>query len=157
MRSLLFSSKISMRTFIVFFSFLHFLSFFLQKRYLSFSQESLLFYTFLKAIREKMFFPYRKKQEKNIIFVNVLIVPILSSIIEYLKHLKTLTSVFVKSHTSIDWNVTPKLLELQGTPSVRQALLPKKVTGMGFIVQTSSLTFTQILLNTDMWNDKYIT
>ena len=55
-----------MRTFIVFFSFLHFLSFFLQERILSFSEESLLFYTFFgNVIREKMFFTYHKKQEKK--------------------------------------------------------------------------------------------
>ena len=51
---------------------------------LSFSEESLLFYTFFgKAIRQKMFFTYRNKKEKNIAFFNVLILPILSSTIEY--------------------------------------------------------------------------
>ena len=34
-------------------------------------------------MREKMFFTYRKKQEKNIIFFNVLILPILLSVIKY--------------------------------------------------------------------------
>ena len=40
---------------------------------------------FGKAIREKMFLTYRNKKEKNITFFNVLILPILSSTIEYCK------------------------------------------------------------------------
>ena len=44
---------------------------------------SILF--FGKSIREKMCFTYRNKKEKNIIFFNVLILPILSLTIEYCK------------------------------------------------------------------------
>ena len=95
---------------------------------LSLSEESLLFYIFFgKAIREKMIFACLKKQEKNIIFLNVLVFPVSLLIRKYCKieNLETLTSVFARSHTSIEWNVTLKLLEFQGTPSLRQAWWPK--------------------------------
>ena len=90
MRYLLYSWKVSMRSFIVFFFssfsfFFFFFSFSLKKRFLSLSEESLLFHTFFgKAIREKMFLLI-VKNKKFFFFFNVLVLRILSSIIEYCK------------------------------------------------------------------------
>ena len=113
MRSLLFSWKISMRSFIVFSfsSFSFFLSFFFVKNISFIQWEKFAFFILFleKPYAKKYLFTYRKKQEKTIFF-NVLILLILSSITEYCKHFKTLTNVFVMSHTSIEWNVTLKFL-----------------------------------------------
>ena len=119
MRSLLFSWKISMGffSFFLFFSFFQFL-FFSQKKIsfrkisfkkdpmilsLSLSEESLLFYIFFgKAMREKMIFACIKKQEKNIIFLNVLVFPV-SLLIRSTVKLKTLKHwlVYLPGHIPV--------------------------------------------------------
>ena len=115
MRSLLFCWKISMRTFIVFFLFFNFfLFFFLQKIFISFSEESFLFYNFFleKSYVKKHFLLIVKKEKKHN-FLQLFILPILSLIVEYCK-LETPENTdlcicqvtypyWVKRHSEIAW------------------------------------------------------